>query len=93
MSAALRNLTAGRGASCASNVDSSRARSLIRSIRCVRVMYPPFARHAAGDRREHRAGNASSADFNTNLARRIVGFDAEALRSATNRLAAQGGNG
>jgi len=53
-------------------------------------MYPPFARDAAGDRREHLAGDASSADFDANLARRIVGFDDEALLPALDRLAAQG---
>ena len=90
MSAALRNFTAGRGASSFSSADNSRVRTWICSIRCVRLMYPPFARDAAGDRREHLAGDASSADFDANLARRIVGFDDEALLPALDRLAAQG---
>jgi hypothetical protein len=49
-----------------------------------------LARHAPGERFEHRGGDASSADFNTNLAWRIVLFDDEALLPATDGLAAQG---
>jgi hypothetical protein len=92
MSAALRNFTAGRGVSCASSVDSSRVNVLIRAVRCSCVIHPPFARHAAGDRFEHRGGDASSADFDVNLARRIVSFDDEALLPARDGLAA-GGSG
>jgi hypothetical protein len=90
MSAALRNFTAGRGASCASSDANSRVNVLIRAVRCSCVIHPPFARHAPGDRREHRAGDASSADFDANLARRIVSFDDEALFPARDGLAAQG---
>jgi hypothetical protein len=80
----------GRGASCASNVDSSRVSVLIRSVRCSCVIRPPFARHAAGERCEYLAGDASPADLNTNLARWVVLFDDEALLSARDGLAAQG---
>jgi hypothetical protein len=54
------------------------------------VIRPPFACHAAGDRIEHRAGDASATDFNANLARRIVSFDDEALLPARAGFAAQG---
>jgi hypothetical protein len=80
----------GRGASCASNVDNSRANVMIRFSRCSCVIYPPFARHAPGDRRKHLAGDAFSADFNPNLAWRIVSFDDQALLPARDGLAAQG---
>jgi hypothetical protein len=79
----------GRGASCASNIDSSRVSAVIRAVRCSCVIQPPFARHAAGDRLEHCAGDASRADFNTNLAWRIVGFEDEALFPARDGLATQ----
>jgi hypothetical protein len=90
MSAALRNFIAGRGASCASRDASSQANVLIRAVRCSCVIHPPFARHAARDRFEHRAGDTSPADFDMNFVRRIVRFDDEALPSARNGLAAQG---
>jgi hypothetical protein len=60
---------------------------MIRFSRCSCVIHPPFARHAPGDRREHLAGDASPADFDPNLARRIVSFDDEALFSARDRFA------
>jgi hypothetical protein len=86
--AALRNLTTGLGASCASSVDNSAASVMIRFSRCSCVIHPPLASHAPDDRREHLPGDASSADLNTNLARRIVGFDDQALPSPRDGLAA-----
>jgi hypothetical protein len=83
-------IAGGRGASCASSADNSRASVMIRFSRCSCVIHPPFVRHAASDRREHLAGYAFSADFNPNLARRIVGFDDQALFSARDGPAAQG---
>jgi hypothetical protein len=63
---------------------------LIRAVCSWFVIDPPFARHAPRDRFEHRAGDASPADFNMNFVRRIVSFDDEALLSARDDLAAQG---
>jgi hypothetical protein len=74
-SALLRNFIAGRGASSFSSDDSSRVNALIRSVRCSCVIHPPFACHAAGDRFEHGARDASPADLDMNFARRIVSFD------------------
>jgi hypothetical protein len=88
-SAALRNFT-GLRASSASNIASSRVNVLIRAVRCSCVIDPSFTGHAPGDRREHLAGDARSADFNVNLARRIVSFDDEALLPSRDGLAAQG---
>jgi hypothetical protein len=47
-------------------------------------------RHAASDRREHLARNAFSADFDPNIAWRIVSFDDQALLPARDGPAAQG---
>jgi hypothetical protein len=63
---------------------------MIRFSRCSCVIHPPFARHAPGDSSKHVAGDARSADLNPNLARRIVGFDDQALLPARNGPAAQG---
>jgi hypothetical protein len=90
MSVPLRNFIAGRGASSFSSDESSRVNILIRAVLCSCVIHPPFACHAAGDRFEHRAGDASPADLDVYFARRIVSFDDEALLSASDGLAAQG---
>jgi hypothetical protein len=79
----------GRGASCASNIDSSCVSAVIRAVRCSCVIRPTFAHYAPGDRLEHCAGDAPPADFNMNFARRIVRFDDEALFPARDGLAAQ----
>jgi hypothetical protein len=55
--------------------DSSRARSLIRSVRCSCVIRPPFARRAPGERLEHRKAGAPPADFDVSFPRRLVDFD------------------
>jgi hypothetical protein len=47
-----------------------------------------LASHAPGDRREHLPGDAFAADFDLNFARRLVGFDDQALPSPRDGLAA-----
>jgi hypothetical protein len=88
MSCALRNFTAGLGASSASNADNSRASVMIRFSRCSCVIHPPFARHPPSERREHLAGDASSADFDMSFPRRLVDFDDQAPRTRSRSRAA-----
>jgi hypothetical protein len=93
MSAAVRTFTAGGGASCASSDTSSRVNARIRTARSSLVIDPPVARHAPGERLEHRGGHASSTDFDVNLVRRIASFDDEARLPARDGFATQGAPG
>ena len=86
------HLILGRGASWASNTDSSFASALIRSVRCSWVIRRPFARHTAGDCFEHCTAGAPAADFDVSFPRRLVDFDDEASPFAMG-FAAQGATG